>query len=250
MRSLRRYLYGLLLLWPFLVRANDPHGIELRLRSGSYFPGDVLQIEAEMQRPDYASFELQIPSHPQLYFVAHTREPVRYEQGAYRQRALLLLQPMAAGAFELNAITARLSLGAQHIKVALPSLQFVVDSYAATDDSQALQPLPAQVFSPASRSPQLEWVVLLVVLLGLLRWLRQRRQRSTVDAVLSATEGLRELAAALERGDASVDLMERLLNRADVQLSDPLRAVLQAAVYGKRLDAAQLQRMIGTEVAR
>ena len=109
MGTLRRYLCSVWLLWPLLAMANDPHGIELRLLPGSYYTGDVLEIHAEMRRAEYATFQLHMPNHPQLHFVAHTREPVSYAHGEYRQRTVLLLQPMAAGAFELNAITASLS---------------------------------------------------------------------------------------------------------------------------------------------
>ena len=250
MRKLRRYLCGVWLLWPLLAMANDRHGIELRLLPGSYQPGDVLEIQAEMRRADYATFQLHVPTHSQLHFVAHTREPVSYAHGEYRQRTVLLLQPMAAGAFELDAITASLSQGAQHTEVTLPSLQFIVDSYAATDDSQALQSLQSQVFTAPETSRVLGLLGALLALLGLGLWLRKRRQPTAAGLVLPAVDGLGELAIALQRGDAPVALMERLLCRPDLSLSETLRAALQAAVYANRLDVSQLSRLVREEAAR
>jgi hypothetical protein len=249
-RSLRRYLYGVLLLWPLLVRANDPHGIELRLRSGSYFPGDVLQIEAEMQRPDYASFELLMPSHPQLYFVAHTREPLHYAQGVYRQRALLLLQPLVAGDYRLDGLRASIFTGAEHIEISLPSLQFHVDSYAASDDSSALLPLPSEVFGASEPSRLVELWGLCVAGIGLLCYLLQRRQRRETDPQQPVSACLDDLSLALQRGEVPLALMEQLLCGADLQLSARLRGALQAAVYGQHCDPAQLLRLIREEVAQ
>jgi hypothetical protein len=249
MRTLRRYVCSVWLLWPLLAMANDPHGIELRLLPGSYHPGDVLEIEAEMRRAEYATFQLQVPHHPQLHFVAYTREPVRYANGEYQQRAQLLLQPMDAGAFELNAITASLSQGAQHTEVTLPSLQFRVDSYAASDDSLLLQPLPSQALTPPEPSRLFELLGALVALFGLGLWLRKRRQPTAAYPVLPAVQGLDALALALQRGDAPVLVMERLLCRSDLALSDALREALQAAVYAKHVDAALLLRLIREETA-
>ncbi len=250
MGTLRRYLCSVWLLWPLLAMANDPHGIELRLLPGSYYTGDVLEIHAEMRRAEYATFQLHMPNHPQLHFVAHTREPVSYAHGEYRQRTVLLLQPMAAGAFELNAITASLSQGAQHTEVTLPSLHFTVDSYAATDDSQALQLLQSHAFTAPETSRVLELVGALLALLVLGLWLRKRRQPTAAGLVSPALDGLDELAIALQRGDAPVALMERLLCRPDLSLSETLRAALQAAVYANSLDASQLLRLVREEADR
>jgi hypothetical protein len=249
-RSFSTLYCGALLLWPLFAFANAPHGIELRLVPGSYQPGDVVEIQAEMRRADYAEFQLHVPTHPQLHFVAHTREPLRYKEGEYLQRSVLLLQPMSAGAFKLDAITASLSQGEQATEVPLPSLEFFVNSYEATDDSKELEPLPMHSFVPPGASGFLGLVVLLLGVLGLVIWLLKRGSTCQADTVVHAVDTLDDLTVLLERGDSPEALIERLLCRSDLSLSVELREALDAAVYANRLDAAHLLRLIREEASR
>ena len=201
-----------------------------------------------MRRSEYAEFELHVPAHPQLHFMAHTREPVRYVDGDYVQRVLLLLQPMSAGAFELNAITASVTEGEQVSEVKLPQLAFTVTSYGAEDVSKDLAVLSADAQAVAKR-PVLVWSFVVLVVLISAVWFVLRKQKPAVEE-RAETEGLSDLVAALEAGEPSVGLIERLLSIESLSISPSLRESLEAAVYANRIDEAALLRQLKEEGAR
>ncbi|HBR66987.1 MAG TPA: hypothetical protein DEA16_02350, partial [Opitutae bacterium] len=91
-------------LLPLFVIASLAPEVSLRLIEGTYRPGDIVELQAEMRGMDYAEFELHVPANAQLHFVTLTREPVRYVEGLYIQRVLLQLQPLSVGDFDLNGI--------------------------------------------------------------------------------------------------------------------------------------------------
>ena len=235
-------------LLPLFAFADGGSGVTLQLVEATYRPGDVIELQAEMRRSEYAEFELHVPAHPQLHFMAHTREPVRYVDGDYVQRVLLLLQPMSAGAFELDAITASVTQGEEVTEVQLPQLAFTVASYGAADVSKDLAILSEDAQAVTKR-PLLVWgLVVLVGLVGVV-WFFMRKQKPALEEH-AETEGLSDLVAALEAGAPASDLIERLLSRESLSLSSSLRESLEAAVYANRIDEAALLRQLKEEGAR
>jgi hypothetical protein len=195
-------------LLPLFALADVAPEISLRLIEGEYLPGDVLKLEAEMRGADYAEFELHVPANAQCHFVAQTREPVRYIEGEYLQRVLLLLQPMRAGDFELNRITATIVQGGTATDVALPSVLFSVASYAAEDTSQAVAELGtgAPLLAQASDNLRIIIAVLFVVLIVI--WLRLKVANSKPVETVEVELGLSDLIVALEGNAPSLPLCE------------------------------------------
>ncbi|CAA6677940.1 Unannotated [Lentimonas sp. CC4] len=246
MRGLLIFLCGCLL--PLLALADDAQGVSLQLVEGTYQPGDVIELRAEMRRAEYAEFELHVPAHAQLHFVAHTRKPVRYVEGEYVQSVLLLLQPMNAGAFELSGITATLKQGDVAIEVALPSVQFTVASYATEDTSTALATLTEATMSTPKASILLLVLVVGLIILVFVAWLLLRKPKAVAVASVEAAS-LNDLIAVLQAGEPAVDLIERLLGNTEIQMSPSLRERLEAAVYANRINAVDLLSALKKEVA-
>ncbi len=246
-----RYLLIALCGWllPLLTCADTAEGIELRLVAGESRPGDVIELQAEMRRAEYAEFVLHVPAHAQLHFVAHTREPVRYVAGEYVQRELFLLQPMSAGVFELDAITASVEQGGVLTEVSLPPVQFEVLSYGAEDPSKEAAALE---MNTALRQPVglVGVTVGAVLFICLLVWLLLRKAKTHAVDVAVVQIGLSDLVAVLEAGESGSTLIEQLLERTDLSLSAALREALEAAAYANRIDDAQLLDLLRQEGAR
>ena len=247
-----RALFILLCGWllPLLAFADGVSAVTLQLVEATYRPGDVIELQAEMRRAEYAEFELHVPAHPQLHFVAHTREPVHYIGGEYVQRVLLLLQPMAAGEFELAGITASLVEGEQTTELALPPLQLTVESYAMVDESQALAEFGAGSGVLPKQVSLLSVTLCAVLVIYVLFWFLIRRSNTKPVEIVETELGLNDLIAVLEGDAPVVDLIEQLLERTDLVLSPAVREALEAAAYANRLDKAVLLRLLKEEGAR
>lgn len=236
-------------LLPLLASADGVSGIELRLVAGESRPGDVIELQAEMRRAEYAEFVLHVPAHAQLHFVAHTREPVRYVEGEYVQRELFLLQPMRAGVFELDAITATIEQGGVATEVSLPPVQFEVLSYGAEDTSKVAAQL-AETSLLSQPASVVGVTIGAVLFLSLLVWLFLRKAKEQPMDVAVADVSLNDLITVLEAGESGSTLMEQLLERTDLSLSAVLREALEAAAYANRIDDAQLLNLLRQEGAR
>ena len=246
MRSLLIFLCGCLL--PLLALADDAQGVSLQLVEGTYQPGDVIELQAEMRRTEYTEFELHVPAHAQLHFVAHTRKPVRYVEGVYLQSVLLLLQPMNAGEFELSGISATLESGGVSTEVALPSVEFSVASYAAEDSSKALATLTDDALTtPRASALLFVFVAALLVLLFVARCLFRKPKLVAVESVEAVN--LNDLIVKLEAGEPAEHLIECLLGDAALSMSPSLRERLEAAAYANRIDVAGLLCALKEEVA-
>ena len=168
MQRLILVLCGWLL--PLFALADVAPEIALRLTEGEYLPGDMLELEAEMRGADYAEFELHVPANAQCHFVEQIREPVRYVEGEYLQRVLLLLQPMSAGDFELNDITVTIAQGGVSRDVALPPVSFSVASYAVEDTSEAAAELGAGASLLAQASNNLRSIIAVLFIVLMVVW--------------------------------------------------------------------------------
>jgi hypothetical protein len=261
-------------LLPLLAWAEAASEVTLRLSEGTYRPGDVIELQAEMRRADYAEFELHVPAHDQLHFVAHTRKPVHYVGGEYVQSVLLLLQPMNVGEFELTGITVTLLEGELTTELPLPPVQLTVDSYATKDASQALAEFGEDASVAAKTSNLIGVVVVVLILLLLVVWFLVRNGKAKVEAVAGTEIDLNDLISVLEGNAPSLppceaeewprrsvalqasgsnpamSLIEQLLERTDLSLSPALREALEAAAYANRLDSAALLRLLKEEGAR
>lgn len=245
MRAILLYASGWLL--PIMAVAEVVPEVALRLVEGIYRTGDVVEVRAEMRRDDYAEFELHVPVHSQLYFVALTPEPVRYVKNEYVQRSTLLLQPMCAGEFELSGLTVTVA-GGEHVKEQmLPPLKFRIESYADENLSSELALLEDQTNS-TDRSNNKLWLISMVCVCVGIWWRMQSPEESKAIQTIDTPTGVLDVIAALEEGAFSTPLIEELLDRSDVMLSFKLRRMLEAAVYSKGTDLAALLRQLKAEV--
>ena len=281
MQRLILVLCGWLL--PLFALADVAPEIALRLTEGEYLPGDMLELEAEMRGADYAEFELHVPANAQCHFVEQIREPVRYVEGEYLQRVLLLLQPMSAGDFELNDITATIAQGGVSRDVALPPVSFSVASYAVEDTSEAAAELGAGASLLAQASNNLRIIIAVLFIVLMVVWWLLRKVNTQPVKTAEIELGLSDLIVALEgnapsfppceaderkrRSEAderkrrsvslhggseltSMMIAEQLLERADLSMSSALRQNLEAAVYANRLDSGVLLQLLREEVQR
>ena len=281
MQRLILVLCGWLL--PLFALADVAPEIALRLTEGEYLPGDMLELEAEMRGADYAEFELHVPANAQCHFVEQIREPVRYVEGEYLQRVLLLLQPMSAGDFELNDITATIAQGGVSRDVALPPVSFSVASYAVEDTSEAAAELGASASLLAQASNNLRIIIAVLFIVLMVVWWLLRKVNTKPVKTAEIELGLSDLIVALEgnapsfppceaderkrRSDAaerkrrsvslhggseltSMMIAEELLARADLSMSSALRQDLEAAVYANRLNSGVLLQLLREEVQR
>jgi hypothetical protein len=251
MQRLILVLCGWLL--PLFAFADVAPEIALRLTEGEYLPGDMLELEAEMRGADYAEFELHVPANPQCHFVEQIREPVRYIEGEYLQRVLLLLQPMSAGDFELNDITVTIAQGGVSRDVALPPVSFSVASYAVEDTSEAAAELGAGASLLAQASNNLRIIIAVLFIVLMVVWWLLRKVNTTPAESVETEVGLNDLILALEGNAPSlppVMIAEQLLERSDLSMSPNLREHLESAVYANRMDTEVLLGLLRQEVAR
>ena len=270
-------------LLPLFAMADVAPEIALRLVDGTYRPGDMLELQAEMRGVDYAEFELHVPANTQCHFVTQTREPVRYVEGVYVQRVLLQLQPLSAGDFELNDITVTIAQGGEVRNVALPTVSFTVATYAAEDRSEAAAELGAGVSLLAQASNNLRIIIAVLFIVLMVVWWLLRKVNTKPVKTAEIELGLSDLIVALE-GNApsfppcepderkrrsvgsksvatlgtlhggseltSMMIAEQLLARADLSMSSALRKDLEAAVYANRLNSGVLLQLLREEVQR
>ena len=270
-------------LLPLFAMASSAPEVALRLVDGTYRPGDMLELQAEMRGVDYAEFELHVPANTQCHFVTQTREPVRYVEGVYVQRVLLQLQPLSAGDFELNDITVTIAQGGEVRDVALPTVSFTVATYAAEDRSEAAAELGAGVSLLAQASNNLRIIIAVLFIVLMVVWWLLRKVNTKPVKTAEIELGLSDLIVALE-GNApsfppcepderkrrsvgsksvatlgtlhggseltSMMIAEQLLARADLSMSSALRKDLEAAVYANRLNSGVLLQLLREEVQR
>ena len=270
-------------LLPLFAMASSAPEVALRLVDGTYRPGDMLELQAEMRGVDYAEFELHVPANTQCHFVTQTREPVRYVEGVYVQRVLLQLQPLSAGDFELNDITVTIAQGGEVRNVALPTVSFTVATYAAEDRSEAAAELGAGVSLLAQASNNLRIIIAVLFIVLMVVWWLLRKVNTKPVKTAEIELGLSDLIVALE-GNApsfppcepderkrrsvgsksvatlgtlhggseltSMMIAEQLLERADLSMSSALRKDLEAAVYANRLNSGVLLQLLREEVQR
>ncbi len=270
-------------LLPLFAMASSAPEVALRLVDGTYRPGDMLELQAEMRGVDYAEFELHVPANTQCHFVTQTREPVRYVEGVYVQRVLLQLQPLSAGDFELNDITVTIAQGGEVRDVALPTVSFTVATYAAEDTSEAAAELGAGASLLAQASNNLRIIIAVLFIVLMVVWWLLRKVNTKPVKTAEIELGLSDLIVALE-GNApsfppcepderkrrsvgsksvatlgtlhggseltSMMIAEQLLERADLSMSSALRKDLEAAVYANRLNSGVLLQLLREEVQR
>ncbi|MEM7790619.1 MAG: hypothetical protein AAF546_04390 [Verrucomicrobiota bacterium] len=243
-----KFLFSFLWVISALGRSDDL--IDLWIEPSECFPGDVIEIHAKMEHGSYAEFELNVPVYPNFHYVASTREPLRYNEGLYTQKSVLLLQPIEPGSFELDGISVTLNEGEKERELPLPALKVSVLSYAAEDSTNELETFaPAEEVSSPTSGVWLATVFLGIVLLVFLIAVFFRRPKTSVaQGDSEEANSMQELLEGLERGEIPTALIERLLALPEAKISDALRGSMEAMAYSKHKPRQQLIDLLKAEV--
>lgn len=118
--------------------------VTLELNPRTCLPGDLIRLRAERVAPDFATFELSIPSQKSLQMVGHERSPVSFANGMYRQTELRVWQALAPDTIRMDGITAQVKRGDQLSEVPLPPLELEVRAYP-TEEAPSLEPEPLPI---------------------------------------------------------------------------------------------------------
>jgi hypothetical protein len=251
---------GALCLAVAMLPAASEHGVTAEIVPAQVKPGDLFELRVEMSRADYASFELEIPTHERLHRVAVESVPVRFEDGCYRQGEVWFLQADSSGEVVIDGATVLLEGGSGPVTVELPTLRVGVVAYGEQDESAEPALLPAAPSAGGAwwGEPSLVFVVLILAVLALafvtapvlvIRWIAKRRDAAEGEGV-SGKASWEEGLADLDSGMIESPALERLFLEQGGCWSGELRAAVEAAVYAGRGEAGRLAAMLRKEVAR
>lgn len=247
MAKMRRIVLSLLLfpLWAI----GFPEGVEFEWSDLECQPGDVVELRAIGAFNELTSYELRLPQHDALHLVAHQRQPVHYQDGVYTQHDVWVLQPLYAGAIQLDEIRVIVRQG-EIVREELRSVPaLIVSTYGASADGQEAQVLPEPVASVESGMPV--WSLLLIVVVPVCVcafMLRKGRGESLIDAPESVS--LETVRSSLAHGNVPAGDIEQLLADTSQSLTDQQRAALERAIYSRSVDAAALHAELDQEAAQ
>ncbi|MCM2372059.1 hypothetical protein [Aporhodopirellula aestuarii] len=222
---------------------DDSHGITARFIPARANPGEIVELRVEMNRKQWGSFELQVPSQPTLHSIAVERVPLEYANGQYHQRESLFFQPVSSGTHTIGDARVMLSTADGPHEVELPELSLEVSPFDASEISDAPEPLPPEDTNRLESSPE-AWGFALLAVLCLLVFIggQLSRRRRPEPIAASATPKFQptELIQELQSGSIPKDALERLLNDPDCPVSQETRVEVERAVYANDVQAAQL----------
>ncbi|MGZ0654970.1 hypothetical protein ACWPKS_05125 [Coraliomargarita sp. W4R72] len=243
------YIFSLCLtLSPICMLANSEHGIVLTLSQTECYPGDVIELHAQMTRADYAEFELKLPKVAALHFVAQQQSPITYSKGFYWQSAVWIFQPVRSGSIEWSGIRAQLKHGEIETEYELPPLKLEVSPYAITEDDATPEALPLDSELNTDGQHPL-WLYLLIGIGGLgILYSALRLQSKSPVSEAAPKASLAELQQALKSDTVPVALIEQLLADPANTFSRELRLAMEAAVYKPQADPQALRTAIEQEV--
>ncbi|TWU38219.1 hypothetical protein [Novipirellula artificiosorum] len=238
-----------LCLAPVSATATDHSGISIRFYPSAVQPGDVSELIVQMDRQTFGEFELHVPSHPQLHLVSMQRAPVSFEDGRYRQRQILILQPLSSGKVTINEAQVEFTDSNGPQSILLPAATLDVLPFNSADLSDVPQSLPAAGHDVVSTTmPIVYGAVLLVCILiiAVVIAYRMRMQTSITDANPNWEPTL-DAIERLQSGEIPIRLLERILVQDGYDLSPELRREIEHTVYGKRREPAALVALLRKE---
>jgi len=237
-----------LALSPLTCLSAGEHGIQLTLNQSECFPGDVIELHAQMTRSDYAEFELKLPKIEALHFVTQQQSPITYSKGFYWQSGVWVFQPIRAGSIEWQGIRAILKQGANVTEYELPALQLEVLAYPSSVDSLTPEPLPLNLeTNEAVQSPVWRYILLAAGGCSILYFALRQNSKKTIAGAAPAAS-LADLQRALQSDALPVTLIEQLLADEKVVRSPALRTALEAALYHPKADRDALRSEIVKEL--
>ena len=227
----------------------DP-GVTARLVPEQVRPGDVFELRVEMTRADYGRFELRVPPHGSLHRVAVESEPVRLEDGRYRQRESWMLQADRSGEIVIDGAVVVLKTGSGEVPVVLPPLRVEVMPWGAPDKSAAPVAFPKRVKGEESKVMTWWWLVPFVASVCLFAWWLRRPLSGAADRDPGGGASLEEALADLDAGSLRSLALEQLMFERGDGWPRELREAAAQAVYAGRGDAAEVADLLRKEAGK
>lgn len=233
------------------LSAGPESGVVAEIFPEQVRPGDLIELRVEMDRGDYAQFELQVPAHDKLHRVAVESVPVRHDGDRYRQRESWLLQADSSGEIVIDGATVTLETGQGSVTVKLPPLQVEVLPYARQDEDPQPVGFPAAEGTGTDRwAPRWWWIAPVLALgLGFVFW-STRSKSPAPEAGDRHASPLEAVLEELEAGRVDSPALGRLMEAQAADWPPELREAVAEAVYSERLEVGRLAALLREEVLR
>jgi hypothetical protein len=239
MKSFALQIIGLLCLSTSALAGEDLGGMSLNFTPDTARPGDLITLWVQMNREDYAEFDLEVPSHPQLHLVAREQIPPAHVNGQYYQGERLMLQPLSSGEITLTGVTVQLTEAAGPREVELPEITLTVQAFGSTDEEATPEVLPATAgkrgLSPSIFLPLFGMVVGAFFLILLIRL----RMNLPVNPEASEASAARNFDSILRAASISNEDLEAVFNQKGSQLSEDLRSDIETYLYAPEENEAE-----------
>jgi hypothetical protein len=228
--------------------AAGDHGVTAHFVPEQVRPGEVFELRVEMKRADYGRFALTVPPHGSLHRVAVESEPVKLEDGFYRQRESWMLQADRSGEIVVEGVAVVMKTGSGEVPVVLPPLRMEVLPWRRVDTSTEPVGFPEPAADLEAERNAWWWLVPLVVCVGLCGWWLRRPPGGVTSGDSGAEASLEEALDDLEGGVLCSVALERLVIERGSEWSPVLREAAEEAVYAARGDAGELAALLRREV--
>ena len=240
-------LIALIYFFPWSLTAT----ITLELVPKECRPGDLVSLNIDAEFTEFTGLEIKFPEYPQLHVVTLESEPVRYEDGRYRQHIKWVFQPMESGLFQLKDIHAIVSQGGQKRTVALPTQSIsVLPPLLANDNLEPMALVGSQPESSNNRLFIVFGIILLLVLLGIIRFLVTPKANPENGGSHSLDFVLQDIEDALNAKPVkSAEILDFLHEKGD-DLKAELKYELERIIYSKTADKEAALKLIREELNR
>lgn len=231
MRSIIAQTVGLLWLTATSLPAEDLGGLSVEFKPAVANPGDLVTLWVEMNREDYAEFDLKVLIHPQLHLVAREKIPITHANGSYYQSERLMLQPLSSGDVTLNEISVVLTETTGPRTVSLPTANLTVEPFDSADKVSTPEPLPQAATTQDIASSVFIPLLLMVAGGFVLIFLIRLKLNIPAEPKHSRTLGTRNFDSILRATTITNEDLETILYEKKVGLSDELRENLEKKLY-------------------
>ena len=170
----RKILFLLVLIGlPVCLIAQEGSDVSVRFNRDSVYAGDLFALIIEMDREQFAQFDVRFPIHPRLHIVSRESVPPRLVEGRYKQKESFILQAVSSGELVLSGFVIELSQGNGKQVITYPDISLNVLPFEA-DTSNVPAPLPA-----SNKDANRSWfgfglIILLLAVVMIFGWLIYR----------------------------------------------------------------------------
>lgn len=231
MRSIIAQIVGLLWLTATSLPAEDLGGLSVEFKPAEAKPGDLVTLWVEMNREDYAEFDLEVLFHPQLHLVAREKIPITHVNGNYYQGERLMVQPLSSGDVTLNEISVVLTESTGPRRVSLPKASLAVEPFDSDDKVSTPEPLPQEATALGISSSVFIPLLLMVAGGFVLIFLIRLKLNIPAEPERCHNLGTQNFDSILRATTITNEDLETILYQKEADLSDELRENLKKKLY-------------------